>query len=246
MTINYSHEPRKHSRNSPVWETWHLVFDMDGIEAVGFFYCIKCHEVMYSAHAVTGSTSQLLRHRCVTIEQKPIQLSEIDRETLKQAAAKFVAVDLRPLRAIECPGLLELVMAGVELGKKFPDMTIEDLKRELPTRNTVRNTLMTEAESSKAAIKELFQKAMKNGGFGCTLDLWSDNYKFNSYLAMTANMYFVENEKVIQKRIVFHIDRIDEIVKSKDFIRAKIIEIFRSYGISQQDIKKYITFTTDR
>lgn len=176
MFVNYTHERNKNSRTSIISKTWDLVYDSDGIEVVGFYYCTKCHKVQYSKHAPKGSTSQLLRHGCVPKddEQKSFVISESDHEAINLAATKFVAMDLRPLRAVECPGLLELVWCGVELGKKYPDMTFEDLKREFPTRNTIRNTLIIEGAQSKAVIGQLLKKAIENGGFGCTLDLWSE------------------------------------------------------------------------
>lgn len=63
---------------------------------------------------------------------------------------------------------------------------------------------------------------------------------------MTANMFLVVEDGIIQKRVVFHMGRIEEIVKSKEVIRARIIEVFRDYGLAEDEIKKYVTFTTDR
>lgn len=103
-----------------------------------------------------------------------------------------------------------------------------------------------EAECAKDLIKILFEKSKTNGGFGCTIDLWSDRYKHFTYMAMTANMFLVEENETTQKRVVFHMGLIEEIVKSKAVIRTRIIEVFRDYGLAEEEIKKYVTFTTDR
>lgn len=63
---------------------------------------------------------------------------------------------------------------------------------------------------------------------------------------MTANMFFAEEKELTQKRFVFHMGKIDETVKSRAVVRARIIEVFRDFDMSEADIKKYVTFTTDR
>lgn len=200
---------------------------------------------MYSSHAVQGTTTQLRRHSCIP-SQREFQLDPIDREELTKAASKFVSLDFRPFNALECEGLQELIMAGVKLGKKYPSITFDGLKQVLPSANTVKNMVSSEAKMAKDSIKILFEKAKAEGGFGCTLDLWSDRYKHCTYMAMTANMFLTEKDELIQKRIVFHMGKIDEIVKSRNVIRTRIIEVFREYGMSEEEIKKYVTFTTDR
>lgn len=88
---------------------------------------------------------------------------EFNREEITKAASKFISLDLRPFNALECPGLQELVMAGVKLGQKYPTMTFDEFKQIFPSRNTVKKMVSAEAESAKNAIKELFEKSKKNG-----------------------------------------------------------------------------------
>lgn len=246
MHTDYFHEPKSTARNSVVWDTFNLIFNDSGEKKLGFYYCTTCSDIIYSSHAVLGSTAQLLRHGCVAKEVSSMAINQNEFERLKCAAAKMVCLDLRPLRAVECPGLLDLVMAGVNLGKRYPNMTIDDLKQILPTRNTVKTTITSEAQIAKESIKILFQKAIANGGLGCTLDLWTDSYKQRSYLAMTANMILVEEGRNVQKRIVFNMSTFQKIVKSKAVIRKKIIDVFADFGVSQEAIKNYVIFTTDR
>lgn len=63
---------------------------------------------------------------------------------------------------------------------------------------------------------------------------------------MTANMYILRNEGLENKRLVFHMGHITEIVKSKELIRARIIDVFRDFDVTEDEIRAKITFTTDR
>lgn len=138
-------------------------------------------------------------------------------------------------------------MAGVRLGKKNPKMSMNDLARIFPSRNTVKTVVESEAQRAKESIKILFRKAIdQSGGFGCTLDLWNDKIKHNSYLAITGNMFFANEHNIDQRRVVFHMGCMEELVKSREVIRSRVIEVFKDYGVTEKEIKECVTFTTDR
>lgn len=165
---------------------------------------------------------------------------------LKIVAAKFVCLDLRPFYSVQCPGFQEVVMAGVKLGQKYPHSEKEDLLKNLPSRNTIKNMVNNEALDSKEHMKYLLEHCMNLGGMGCTLDLWTDKYKHNTYMAMTANFCTIDNAKIEPKRIVFYMGNITDIVKSKAVIKSKIVGVFNDFGVTENQIKKFVKFTTDR
>lgn len=63
---------------------------------------------------------------------------------------------------------------------------------------------------------------------------------------MTANIWLVEENEMVQKRVVFYMGEIDEIVKTKAVVRTRAIEVLSGYGLTEEEIKEYVTFTTDR
>lgn len=167
-------------------------------------------------------------------------------ERLKKAAAKFVCIDIRPFYAIECSGLQDLLLAANEIGKKYPQMSADEFLKLIPSRNTVKATVTDGADYARDAFKILFRESIQQGGLGCTLDLWTDSYKSNTYMAMTANVLLIRATCVEQKRLVFHMGHVTDIVKSKGVIKSRIIEVFDDYEVTAQEIKEYVTFTTDR
>lgn len=211
-----------------------------------YFQCIICREVVHSSKR-RGSTTELLRHHCVeTALSNPLPVSKFDHEVVKNAAAKFIAYDLRPFNAVECPGFQEIFLAGVELGQKYPLLGMDDFKRVLPSRHTVKNTIKEVAQNAKVCMTSLFREAIQQYGFGSTLDLWTDSYKHNTYMAMTANIYLLRNTGIENKRLVFYMGHITDIVKSKELIRSRIINVFEGFEVATSDLKEKVTFTTDR
>lgn len=234
------------ARSSVVWNVFNEIVDDKGAIVKNFFYCTKCKNIN---QALSGTTTQLLRHSCV-MELMPrsnrIQIDRDDFENLKLAAAKFVCLDLRPFHAIECPGFQEVIMAGVKLGQKYPLLQKDDVIENLPGRLAVENTVNQEALESKEHIKYLLKESINFGGLGCTFDLWTDKHKHNTYMAITANFCSIQENHIEPRRIVFYMGNITEYVKSRALIKSKIVEVFADFGISEADIKNNVVFTTDR
>lgn len=90
------------------------------------------------------------------------------------------------MNAIEGDGVREIFMAGIEFGKKYPKMNTENLAAYLPSRKSVKTKITQQADDAKQRIKAIFKLAVAEGGFGCTRDMWTDKYKHNTYMAMTA------------------------------------------------------------
>lgn len=242
---NYSHRPKAKFRSSAVWSVFDQIYDIDNALVNNFFYCTKCQLIKY---VKSDATTQLLRHPCV-LKLNPNVPNKIDRsdfENLKTSAAKFVCLDLRPFRSVECLGFYEIIMAGVKLGQKYPNLTRDDVISNFPGRKTVKEKVTAEALDSKEQMKCLLRRAIDQGGLGCTIDLWTDRYKHNSYMAMTANFGVVQDEYIEQKRFVFYMGNITEIVKSKPVIKTHIVNTFADFGITEEEIKTSVVLTTDR
>lgn len=229
-----------------VWKVLHLLIDDKNEVIQQFFFCTKCESILYSPRT-SGCTTQLLRHPCIEpVQNSDMKITPADNEQLKIAAAKFICLDLRPFYAIECPGLRELICTGFELGKKYPTMTKEDFLNNLPSRYTVQGLITDQAGLSKNQIKIFFKEAIEQGGLGCTLDLMSDKHKSNSYMAMTANVFLLRDTSIEHKRVVFHMGLVANIVKSREVIKSRIIEVFSEFEVSSDEIRDKVTFTTDR
>lgn len=241
----YTHRAKSKSR-SPVWQILHEIFDDRGKKVANFYYCTTCKKVLYNySHHISGNTTQLRRHACISpLKSTPVNME--DFENLKQAAAKFVCLDFRPFNAVECTGLRDMLAAAFEIGQKYPNMSTDEFLTCIPSRNTVKTTVSGNAANAKPLIEDIFEEAIKQGGFGCTLDLWTDNFKSISYMVITANAYLLRDAFIEQKRLVFHMNHITDIVKSKEVIKAHIIKVFHDFGLDQHALKTNVTFTTDR
>lgn len=130
----------------------------------GWFLCTLCHEPV--ENKFFGTTNLFIRHKkyCYAIGKKsidgkinPTQISEKHISALKEGSVRYKCEDLRPYTAIEGNGLFQLVTAAAELGKSYPMITAEDIKRVLPGRKTVHRSVESKLVHVKAVIASKLQ-----------------------------------------------------------------------------------------
>lgn len=64
-------------------------------------------------------------------------------------------------------------------------------------------------------------------------------------MALTANIFLLRENSIENKRLVFHMDLVDEVKKSKELIKSRIIKAFNNFGVDEQALKSYISITID-
>lgn len=65
----------------------------------------------------------------------------------------FVIKDLRPFKAIEGEGMMDLLKVMVHLGSKYPWMTDDDIEDLIPCRKTIRNDVQLKTDEAKSMIQ---------------------------------------------------------------------------------------------
>lgn len=209
----------------------------------------------------TSTTTPLLRHTCkpianqLTIDQfvtadgkpKPIKISSKHEQSLRESMSKFVSCDLRPFKAVEGFGLNALLCAAFELGRSYPNMTTTQFQNVLPSRATVQRYMEIKSTSAREMLTVKLQTAFKSfGGFACTTDLWTDNHRQITYLAITGHISVLYDTHIAHEAYTLCVEEIQEAVKSMEVVEFQILKTMASYGFSAEDVKSGIHFVTDR
>lgn len=250
----FCHRSRIDGKNgklkSEVWKTFHLIYDTIEEKRVDCLYlCIDCNKVVYN-RAQDGNTNAFHRHVCKTTTSEKIKptvlVSSRQKENLKRAAAQYIAKDLRPYHAMDCDGLFDLCKAVMEFGQKYPKASSSTLKSALPSRNTVKSAVHDISNDARNEIRKILNMGKEAGGFAATTDCWTDKYRNLTYICITVHVNTVGVKSIKNNRLVIHLDQITELVKSKRVITGYICEVFKNYGFTEDDIRKYVIFVTDR
>lgn len=253
----------KRKVTSEVWNQFYQLFEVENNNDIkGWFLCLLCHQPVENKFA--GSTTLFFRHRkhCLNVkQQKPIneffhakvtktventKISAKYLTAMKEGAARFICDDLRPYASVEGSGLFQLISAAVDIGKSYPMITVEDMKRALPGRRTVQRTIEEKLPSVKAMISMVLLDALATcDGFACTVDLWTDKFRQKSYLAMTAHVNQVD-KSIVHKRLVIGFREIEAESQTSEIVLQHMYEILVDYGLTTKQIEEKVDFVSDR
>lgn len=201
--------------NSSVWETFLLIFDRrNNKKFLNFVKCSKCSKFgNYNGF----TTTRLMTHKCtkvqtiesfLTSETTNLSKHEIDR--LRDAATEFIVWDIRPLYTLEGEGLRNLLKPMIHVGKKYLKLNADIIERLIPSRYSMFRYTDKKAIDAIENFKANLAKSIQSvGGFSCTLDSYSDRYRCNTYLGITARLNIIEGENLEQKEYVISLNHID-------------------------------------
>lgn len=246
--------PKQNAR-SGVWTKFHEVLDKGNNSIIAnYVKCVNCDK-FYKYNG--GTTSSLQRHKCGSktkqrriddfLDTKNQKISKTDSLKLRDAVTKFIVKDLRPFKAMEGDGLYALLQAMVSLGATYPWLGNKDIHNIIPSKKTVHNSVVNKAEEAKIMITKAMRESLDYpGGFSCTTDIWTDNLKHRAYLCITLHSNRFVNGNVVSERFVISLNELACIQKTHDVIYAEIQRIFASYNVSESELVRKVTFTTDR
>lgn len=111
-------------------------------------------------------------------------------EGVYDAGAWFIVKGVLSFRAIEGEGLRKLIYAALQLGKKYPNMTEEDLKIALPSRNSVKTRVHRMAASGVSLLSRQIQQTITTTKrIAATADMWTDPQNSRPTLAVTLHFF---------------------------------------------------------
>lgn len=254
---NYKQRRSGAAITSDVWEKIHILSLRTTDKIINdWVQCSQCLQFLkYNGRTTTG----LKRHNCSNknknsstmdsflTSSSTFRFTESDKQIIRDGAEKFIVRDLRPYFALEGEGLRSFLRAAIQIGKRYPTITEEGIDKLIPSRRTMKRQVEGKTEIIVNQIKTDFKKAIETvGGFSCTADLYSDKYKHKHYLGMTAKLNIFDNDSIIQKEYVIHLNEVKCSSKTADNIEKEIDEIFADFDITKDQIRERITFTTDR
>lgn len=237
---------------SDVWDNFGQLYDKVEKRLVSnYAICMKCQKLigLYGAN-----TTVMKRHLCINFpsvkkfaQVKSTSFVKSDAQKIKQGCISFCVNDIRPFYAVEGKGMIDILEQVMLLGQKYPYMNRSDLERIIPTANTVKSDIMKAKEVVVQDIKMLFRQAIEfSGGFCISTDIWTDKYRHRSYICLTAHMHVVEDNNLVLKNLVIHMNVVPEMSKTGEVVEYHVLSALQKYDITLEEIKKCATFVHDR
>lgn len=180
---------------SPIWAICDVIFDENDTKVTHAVFCTKCKNV-FKYNSRSNGTSQILNHGCLTDSNQTKMdgfgttkktIAPNDKIKVKDSAVAFVGKDLRPFEALNGIGLFELMKMFICIGAKYGNLADEDIRALIPSPNTVSRYVSEYAQTIKDTLYKKIGNLVQSNGLALTTDAWTDNFKRNSYLAITAH-----------------------------------------------------------
>jgi len=177
-------------KKSGVWEVFGIVYDRNNVK-LDYAAC-KSYNKVYTFKTSTG-TATISKHKCLIFASevaaakvffKKHIVTKQEKETMTIAAADYCAIDMRPFESLSRLGLKALIQIALDIrSSNTGRVTIDELFTN-PT--TVNCNVNSRARNSREKLTLVLKKHFDSGlSVACTLDLWMDTVKKNSYMSIT-------------------------------------------------------------
>lgn len=183
-----------------MWQHFsNIVCAATNVQVKGFIACNDCRKVFKNSSS--GGTSNALAHMKKhkqpkqTIDKyiapvKSAVLTLSERDGLAEASINFVCKDLRPYAALEGEGFLDFAHTIWNLGAKHGAATRDHISSILPSAVTLSRNVKKMAITKKEKMRSILSQVLNCCLFiGITCDIWMDDYRKISYMALTAHFY---------------------------------------------------------
>ena len=175
-----------------------VVLAVDG-EKLDYAACNACLKV-YTFKPGTG-TSSMIRHACapqidtnhrgrgiMNVHFRKGILCRADKQRLTTSIADFCALDMRPFAVITGSGFKAMIQTTLDIAVANSSSGRLLVKELLATPKTIRLNVETRAAAGRQILQGVLEKHLATGeGMCCTLDLWTDSFRKNSYMSITAH-----------------------------------------------------------
>lgn len=116
----------------------------------------------------------------------------------------------------------------------------------MPSRKTLSRNVVEKSNDVRNIISNDLRNALEFfGGFACTSDIWTDNFKRKSYLSIIAHYYLLIDGKIVSKVRIINMNTVNEEKRGINIFN-EMVNIFSEFKITKTEIEGKITFVTDR
>lgn len=208
------------------WTKWRLIYDESNEQIRDHFYCSSCSKIYNLSLATSGRCLKTHALECVgpldddnridnridkhftQMKKQGRKMTADDKLAIKEAALKFVIIDLRPISAINGDGLAELISTMTYMGAKYGGMTVADVKDVIPSRQTVRahfcfcisiyscirisqvtRNICAKAIDVRSQMKSVLSAVFRQFGGAIAIDNWMDSEKKNNLFWINRPLY---------------------------------------------------------
>jgi len=228
-------------KKSGVWEAFGIVYDCSNVK-LDYAACKSCNKV-YTFKTTIG-TAMISKHKCPVLASevatakvffKKHIVTKQEKEMMTVTAADYCAIDMRPFESLGGFGLKALIQTALDIGSSSTGrVTIDEL---LANPTTTSRNVDSRAWNGCEKLTLLLKKHFDSGlNVACTLDLWMDTVKKNSYMSIT--IHYIDEMFNLYTRTL-HIKPVEEASHTVEMVLeefSKGLAVFKVMADMYQNI----------
>jgi hypothetical protein len=240
-----------------IWRTFGVVVFAANGQKTDYAACKACLTV-YTFKSNTG-TSSLIRHVCdpQPLEQQQTSrgqgimnvhfrrgnASREEKQKLTTAIADFCAVDMRPFAVVGGTGFRVMMQTALDIAVANPScgrLLVDEL---IASPKTIRLNVETRAAAGRQILSGILEKHLATGeGICCTLDLWTDSVRKNSYMSITA--HYVDRHFELHDRTL-HVKPVRDVSHTAIMVLEEFKEGLGVFNITERTCFDQIVVVSD-
>ncbi|CAL9694246.1 unnamed protein product [Knipowitschia caucasica] len=256
LSLHLEGEP-VHVGKSDVWQHFHFVVDKDKV-SVGFVQCRHCHALLAFETKKTG-TSSLIRHTKACRQKRQDEATKSQQQTpmtsfitvpkvpqrLKQAitdkCVDFCTKDLRPFYTVSGEGFQALAQELINIGASYGRIAASSV---LPHHGTISKACLEKAEMKREQLVSELKQTLASGDIGMSTDMWTDDYRKMSYIAITCQ--FINSDfLLVGKTLTTAVFPAEDAKTGKNIRRELLRLLINKFGLELSSLKN-IVWVTDQ
>lgn len=143
--------------------------------------------------------------------------------------------------------MLQLMYSAIQLGLKYPRMTIADLRRALPPRTQIMTRVKAVAENGVNLLSQKIRHAIDvSGKFAATTDMWTEPNSSTPTIALTLHYFTIGEGRIKLEADTADLREIKAPSMTATVIKRAIYDMLGDYGISEEEARDHMCVVTDR
>ncbi|KAL2651486.1 hypothetical protein R1flu_019614 [Riccia fluitans] len=228
-------------KKSGVWDTFGIVYNLSNVK-LDYAACKSCNKV-YTFKTSTG-TAMISKHKCRVLASevtcakvffKKHIITKQEKEMIMVAAADYCATDMHPFESLSGLGLKALIQIALDIGSSSASqVTVDELLANL---TTISHNIDSRAQNGREKLTLILKKHFDSGlNVACTLDLWTDVIKKNSYMSII--IHYIDEMFNLYARTL-HVKPVEEASHTAEMVLeefSKDLAVFKIMADMHQQI----------
>lgn len=163
------------------------------------------------------------------------------KSEVTEKCVRFCCKDIRPFYVVHGDGFVELAQELINVGAAHGKVPARSV---LPNHSTVSNKCREMAEEKRKGLADKISDRLKSGTVAMTTDMWTDDYRKLSYLAITCH-FIGEDFELVGRNLTTAMFPMED-AKTGENIRREIVKLLvTKFGLDSAFLRK-IVWVTDQ